>query len=199
MSIYIASFVGFGLIFLGEAFIQKWVGAGYLDAYPVLLILVTGLLFAFFHVPGLDFLLGTTGYRFVGIINLIEGLCNLMLSLVLVRFYGLVGVALGTLIPITIIKIFIQPIYVSRMLSVQVSEYIERVARPILLVFLSLILPAVISRLLAIPDYRVLFMLGVVSLILYSLSLRVFGFSASEIAMIRDTISLHGPKIQVSR
>lgn len=199
ISIYIASFLGFGLIFWGETFIQKWVGPDYLDAYPVLLILVAGILFAFFQVPGLDFLLGTTGYKFVGIINVIEGLCNLLLSLVLVRFYGLVGVALGTLIPITIIKFFIQPIYVSRTLHVQISEYIRKVVRPILIVVLSLLLPAFISELLAIPDYRVLFMLGFISLVIYSLVLWIFGFNSSEIGMIRDSISLHRPKIQVSQ
>ena len=198
ISIYIASFIGFGLIFWGKPFIEIWMGPDYLDAYPVLLILVLGLVFAFSQVPSLEFLLGTTGYKFVGIMSVIEGVCNLILSLILVRHFGLIGVALGTFIPISIVKLVIQPIYVSRVLNVHYFEYIQRIAKTIGFVFLALIVPALISKVFAAPNYTALLTLGFISFSIFTVSIWFFGFSSSEGEIIRGAIFLKRTKIQVA-
>ncbi|KKL06400.1 hypothetical protein LCGC14_2596400, partial [marine sediment metagenome] len=46
ISIYVASFIGFGLVMWGKPFIEIWMGPVYLDAYPVLVILVLGVTIA---------------------------------------------------------------------------------------------------------------------------------------------------------
>ena len=183
-----ASFMGFGLIFWGKHFIERWMGTDYLDAYPVLAILVLGFVLAIWQAPSFDFLFGTSKQKFVALINSIEGISNLILSLVLVRYLGLVGVALGTLIPMVVIKLLVQPIYVSRALSISYLEYMRRIVQTVTIACLSLALPTLISVKFGAPDYSVLFLIGLVSLIIYSLGVWLCQFTPSETRILRNAI-----------
>ena len=198
ISVYLSSFIGFGLIFWGRPFIERWMGPSYLDAYPVLFLLVLGFIFAFWQNPSFDLLLGTTGYRFVAAINIIEGVSNLVLSLILVRRFGLIGVALGTLIPMAIIKLIVQPIYVSRFLTVRYFEFVGRISRAISVVALALLCPALISIIFAAPDYRALIALSLISFTLYLPVLWFYGFDHSEAEIIRGVIFPKRIKSQVA-
>src|SRR2546426_9169908 len=48
---------------------------------------------------------------------LLEGLANLALSIALVQWYGILGVALGTAIPMALVSLFVLPVYVCRLLK----------------------------------------------------------------------------------
>jgi O-antigen/teichoic acid export membrane protein len=194
IAICMASFMGFGLIFWGKHFIERWMGPDYLDAYPILAILVLGFLLALWQSPSFDFLFGTSKQKFVALINSIEGISNLILSLVLVRYLGLAGVALGTLIPMFVIKLFVQPIYVSRALSIPYSEYMRKIGKTISIVCLSLLLPSLISIQFGAPDYTILLSLGVISLSIYLFGMWLLEFSPAEILVLRGAILLKRPK-----
>ncbi|MGA2092324.1 MAG: oligosaccharide flippase family protein [Sedimentisphaerales bacterium] len=56
--------------------------------------------------------------------TILEGLANLVLSLLLVTKFGMVGVALGTAIPAVVTKILIQPAYCSRIFGIRFGEYL---------------------------------------------------------------------------
>jgi O-antigen/teichoic acid export membrane protein len=188
VSIYISVFMSFGLIFWGEPFIERWMGLAYLDAYPVLFILVIASLIAFIQVPSIELLLSADGYKFVGIVNVIEGLINLILSIVLVKYFGIIGVALGTLIPITIVKLFIQPFYVIRCLKYSYTQYFKKLGKAIIVSFLSLIIPVVLTNLLIKSDYFSLVFVGTISMVLYGAGILVFGFNRTEINAILQVI-----------
>ena len=59
---------------------------------------------------------------------------NVLLSVVLIQFYGLVGVALGTLVSTLVIRTFTIPILIGTQLNVSVWDYIRQTAfRPVLI------------------------------------------------------------------
>ena len=115
ISVCTASFVGFGLIFWGRPFIERWMGPDYLDAYPCLVILVIGCTAGLWQAASQAILFGTSKHKFYAIANAAEAAANLALSLLLVGRYGIVGVAVGTMIPMLVINLFVQPIYVCRL------------------------------------------------------------------------------------
>jgi O-antigen/teichoic acid export membrane protein len=61
-------------------------------------------------------------YLFAGA-SLLEGTLNLALSIYLAPKYGIVGVAIGTAIPMLLIKILVQPIYISRIIKISLTQY----------------------------------------------------------------------------
>jgi hypothetical protein len=67
--------------------------------------------------------------------NLSEGVANLGLSILFVKHFGLGinGVALGTLIPTIITRLFIQPVIAARLVKMAVIDYYALVLRIFLL------------------------------------------------------------------
>lgn len=180
ISVCLSSFIAFGLIAWGKPFIERWMGPEYLDAYPVLVILSLGSLFAIGQSPSVALMFATSKHKLFALFNSIEGVFNILLSILLVKHYGLIGVALGTFIPMAVIRLFIQPIYFCRVTSIQYGEYIYRLLRTVAVACISLVIPALISLRYAAPDYSILFALGFISLCVYSLSVWFIEFSHEE-------------------
>ncbi len=188
ISICISTFIGFGLILWGKPFIQVWMGPEYLDAYPVLVILVMGFLFALWQRPSLDLIFGTAKHKIYSLLSLGEGVFNLLLSLILVRYYGLIGVAVGTLVPMIIMKVIIQPVYVCRVSSIDYGEYVSRMLKTAVIACVSLAIPTIMSLYFVAPDYSVLFPLGFVSLICYSFMVWFIDFTSEERQILYQSI-----------
>ncbi len=122
---YLSLYIGFSIILFGEAFISRWMGVGFEDSYSILVILVGAMMVALMQSPAVGLLYGLSKHKFYAWANSIEGLFNLALSLILVRYYGIIGVALGTAIPSIIIKFILQPIYVSNVTEIKYNKLIR--------------------------------------------------------------------------
>ncbi len=123
LSATMSVFMGLSVFFYGKSFIVAWMGDDFTVSYTVLIILCTAFTTSFMQNPSLNLLYGISKHHLYAIANNLEGIFNLLLSLVLVKFYGLYGVALGTAIPMIIFKLFIQPIYVCRAIEISARKY----------------------------------------------------------------------------
>ena len=188
LSICASSFVGFGLAVWGKAFISRWMGAPYLDAYPCLLVLALGYTVALWQIPSGNLLFAISKHKFYALANVIEGLANLGLSLWLARSLGIFGVALGTFVPMLAMKLIIQPIYVCRVASIPLAQYAREVARSLLVVALALIVPVVIAVRFVVPNYYALMGVALTSLICYLAVIGSLQFTSNELALLRQVI-----------
>ncbi len=118
-----ATFVGSSLLFYGKPFITRWMGEAYTSSYDVLLMLGVPAIFSLMSNPSISLLYGISKHHYYTIANILEGFTNLSLSLLLVRQYGIYGVALGTAIPMIIFKLGIQPIYTCRSIKLDLRRY----------------------------------------------------------------------------
>jgi len=117
--------------FMGPSIIEAWIGPGYDSSYPPLLILTIALLFHFpGHIAAL-LLLGTGRHKILALIALSDSALNLMLSILLVKQFGLVGVASGTAISLGISNGLIIPLYVCRMYKIPFTKYLMNLLRPL--------------------------------------------------------------------
>lgn len=123
ISVILAVFLGTSMMIYGRFFIERWMGINYLDSYNVLVILCIPMIIALSQNPSIGLLYGISKHNYFALFNCCEGVLNLILSLILVRYYGIYGVALGTAIPMILIKLFVQPIYVCRLINVSLIEY----------------------------------------------------------------------------
>lgn len=109
ISFWIYSFATIFLYNLLEPFINWWIGEGYLlDKFVFIIILLN------FYINGMRSVIGTYKSK-AGLfvqdkyIPVIEGIVNLIMSLILIKYLGLVGVFLGTTISTLIIPFWNQP------------------------------------------------------------------------------------------
>jgi len=167
LAVAAVSFIGFGFIFWGKPFIQRWMGRSYLDAYPCLVVLTLGYVAALGQGPSAILLYAISKHRFFAFMNLAEGVVNLALSLWLVKPLGIFGVALGTFIPMLVTKFIVQPLYVCRVSFIPYGEYMRELARSVLVTGIGLLIPAVISARFATANYYRLLAVALSSLLCY--------------------------------
>lgn len=114
------------LVILGRSIIEVWVGKKYIaTSYPVLVIMIlsTTLLWAQGASPRILFGIGKHGT--LAVVTLVEGISNVILSVLLVRPYGIVGDALGTAIPLFCTMVFFVPRHLCRHLGVRMNTYLR--------------------------------------------------------------------------
>jgi O-antigen/teichoic acid export membrane protein len=114
------------LVILGKPLITVWVGAKYTSSYIVLLLLLLPKTLYRSQAASNRILFGMARHRALAVVVIVEGIANLVLSIILVRPYGIVGDALGTTIPLTLTSLFFLPIYLCRLLKVPLRTFLYR-------------------------------------------------------------------------
>ena len=123
VSAAISTIVAASLILYGRPFIVAWMGPSYLDAYWPLVLLVAAIYLDVAQQPSVAYLYGVSRHRFLAWLTIAEAMANVALSIYWARRYGMIGVALGTLLPIVFAKCIIQPVYVCRTLKLSPATY----------------------------------------------------------------------------
>jgi O-antigen/teichoic acid export membrane protein len=114
------------LIILGKSVIEAWVGLKYVAAsYPVLLILLIPTALMLAQSASGRILYGMAKHKTLAIVTLVEGVANLILSIALVRHYGIVGDAIGTALPLTCTTLFFLPAHLCRLLKMRLLSYLR--------------------------------------------------------------------------
>jgi O-antigen/teichoic acid export membrane protein len=114
------------LIILGKSVIEVWVGKKYVaTSYPVLVIMISCCTLLWAQGASGRLLLGIGKHRTWAIVTLIEGICNVLLSIILVRPYGIIGDAFGTAIPMACSMILFMPRHICRLLDIRLSTYLR--------------------------------------------------------------------------
>lgn len=128
-----------GAAFYGDMFIRVWVGEGYNVAHTIMLILVAALVFSLPIGILRRILVGLGIVRVPSLLYFAESVLNLILSLILVRYFGVFGVAIGTLIPVVVIGLFfLFPLALKRLemsAIAVISEVVAASALPLSVLF----------------------------------------------------------------
>jgi O-antigen/teichoic acid export membrane protein len=95
------------LIMLADPLVRSWTNDDMAAAAPILQLLAVAVAIRVGNATGNTLLKGSGRHKLVAFTNLGAGVVNVGLSIALVHEYGLMGVAVGTLIPIAVAAIFI--------------------------------------------------------------------------------------------
>jgi O-antigen/teichoic acid export membrane protein len=120
----VLAFFGGGIILIiGKAFIKEWMGEEYLDAYPILAVLLCAMIIEVTTNPLTNILYASAKHKALAKIDILEGFLNILLSILLIKYYGINGVAFGTAIPLIIFRICVLPVYVCKIINLPVNRY----------------------------------------------------------------------------
>jgi O-antigen/teichoic acid export membrane protein len=136
-SLSIGAFLSFGIatpiILYGEQFIMLWAGRDFLEAVPVLWLLAASFALTMAQSSSVAMMYALNKHQVFAVVSLIEGIANLLLSIYLAPKYGIVGVALGTAIPMIFVKLILQPLYLTRIVDVPLYAYVSTLLPPLIL------------------------------------------------------------------
>ncbi|MGD0568940.1 MAG: polysaccharide biosynthesis C-terminal domain-containing protein [Candidatus Sulfotelmatobacter sp.] len=114
-------------IILGKSVIEVWVGKKYVaQGYPVLLTLIGPYTLMLVQSASSRILFGMSKHGKFAAVTLIEGAANLILSILLVRPFGILGDALGTALPLAGTYILFMPHHLCSRLGIRVSTYLRQ-------------------------------------------------------------------------
>jgi len=123
------------LVIMGKSIIEVWVGARYISqSYPVLIVLAIPFTLMLAQAASSRMLMGTSQHRTFGIVTFVEGITNVILSILLVRPYGIFGDALGTAIPLSCTMILFLPWHACQKFGIRIGDLLkESYTLPVLL------------------------------------------------------------------
>ena len=123
-SMLLGVFVGGIFILDGKMLISLWMGPELLGSYPILLALTVAYIITWGQIPCPMLLFARAKHhRAISWWTLGEGIANLILSILWAPKLGLLGVALGTAVPLAVSKLLIQPYYVLKDLGLSAGTY----------------------------------------------------------------------------
>ncbi|MCA9054502.1 MAG: oligosaccharide flippase family protein, partial [Planctomycetaceae bacterium] len=124
-----------GAGYFGDRLLTTWLGGGNEESLPILMVLLAAQFVVLpLRVPKMV-LLGLGDIRTPALFDVTQAVANLALSLILVRYWGVLGVAVGTLIPALVCELGLLLPYASRKLHLG--------ARPLLVETIIPQIPAV--------------------------------------------------------
>ena len=129
-SLMIALPIGIAFIVMGKPFITLWMGEKYNQSATILTILSISFFGLLSQNISYSILTGIGKLKAVAIQQILTATANIILSAVMVRRYGLAGVAIGMVIPMITAYIFWLPIYITRVVKIPYIKYFREAFRP---------------------------------------------------------------------
>jgi O-antigen/teichoic acid export membrane protein len=108
----------------GRALLQVWVGKELVSAYPILAVLTLGYIINMAQHPALLVIIAKGKHGPLGWWSIAEGVANIGLSIIWGMSHGLLGIAAATIVPMLVMKIFIQPWYALNAVEMSMWEYL---------------------------------------------------------------------------
>ncbi len=174
-------------ILFGPRFIVFWVGDKYAEARLVLIVLSAAYAFGTSQMPIISLMYALNKHHIFAALTIVEGLCNIILSLLLVREYGIIGVALGTAIPLVVVKFFVAPFIFCRLLKIDWLRYAKFILTPCLFCSLMTVLFFLADLTTVIAEISIgkYFFVVVFSLLVYFGSAGLFYFAGASVILRR--------------
>lgn len=117
-----------GYVFLGKEFISLWMGKNYAGSAVFLTVLTISQFTSISQYISATILVSMAKHRVLAYIAITEGIANLALSVFLIQKVGLIGVAIGTVIPQLITTTWLLPAYTLKAVGLQFTDYVKRAA-----------------------------------------------------------------------
>ena len=139
ISFLLGSAAFIGACFFSHTMISVWIGDGYSESYWIVLLLMGGQVVAMPTHLMRSALTGTGYVRMPAILYFVQAIANIVLSLSLLPYWGIYGVAVGTLLPMLVVELgLLLPLSIKQ-LNLKWSQLFQQGIRP-QLIPLSLIL-----------------------------------------------------------
>lgn len=132
-----------GFIIFGRQFIELWAGADYSDAYIISLLFFIPLTVPLIQNLGITILQARNEMKFRSVLYIIIALVSLAMQIVLTRFFGGIGCAMGVSGALVVGQILIMNVYYQRRQDLDIKTFWKEISKmsiiPIVLIFSSML------------------------------------------------------------
>ncbi|MGL6023484.1 MAG: lipopolysaccharide biosynthesis protein, partial [Cetobacterium sp.] len=174
-----------GFILFGKDFIILWVGQDYIEAYKIALWIMVPLTVPLVQSTGVAIMQAKNMHQFRSIVYLIIAFLNLILSITLVKKYGVVGCAIATGVSFILGQIIIMNIYYKIVIKLDILKFWKNILKMTLPILIAMLFGYCLNRsILEINYLNFILKVGMYTLI-YSLLLWKLGLNSYEKSQIK--------------
>ena len=177
-----------GFIFFGKPFISMWAGYGYSASYAVALLLIVPVTVPLIQNLGIEIQRAKNMHKARSIVYLFIAICNVFISIPLIKLMGPAGAALGTAISLFAGNIIFMNWYYHARIGMNMFYFWKEIAKFIP----ALIAPCVVGILIMMfADITGLVKLGVLAVVytaVYGLSMYFLGMNEEEKQLVMGLI-----------
>ncbi len=181
---FVIALIVTGFIFFGRPFISFWAGKQYKDAYGVVLFLIIPAMIPLIQNMGIEIQRAKNKHKARSIVYFFIAISNIFISIPLIRKWGPVGAAAGTMISLLAGNGFFMNWYYHNRLDIDIIAFWKSIGR----IIPSLIIPiitGVVSMLVISYDSIIKLACGiVVYTIIYCVCVYLWGMDESEKKMV---------------
>lgn len=143
MQYIVLAYILSGFIIFGRQFIELWAGSGYSDAYIISLLFFIPLTVPLIQNLGITILQARNEMKFRSVLYIIIALVSLAMQIVLTRYFGGIGCAMGVSGALVVGQILIMNVYYRRRQDLDIKTFWKEISKmsiiPIVLIFSSML------------------------------------------------------------
>lgn len=185
----VLSFVLSGFALFGREFISIWAGEGYEKAYYVALLTMIPSIVPLSQNVGISILQAKNMHAFRSIIYLVIAVINVLLSLALVKRYGVIGCAAATALGCILGQIVTMNIYYKKKVGLDISRYWANIGKLTIPAVTSLIICSLLNLLPLEPSLGSLFIKGIIFSCIFMLIVWINGMNDFEKGLLLTPIN----------
>lgn len=186
----VLSLIFSGLVFFGEYFIVGYyAGAGYEEAYKIVLILCTPVTIPLIQSMGIEIQRAKNKHKFRSVIYVIMAFFNLGISIPLCKYFGIVGCAVGTAIGIILANVIIMNIYYHKKLGLNMIRFWKSIFKIIPSEIIPVLFGVFILKVVKIDTLSEFLVFGVLYVLVFFTSVWFLGMNSFEKNLIKEPVS----------
>lgn len=180
IQLFIISLILTGFIFFGKYFINKWAGADYALSYYVVLILICPVTIPLLQNLGIEIQRAKNMHKFRSVAYLIMALINVVISIILCRIWGVIGVAVGTAISLIVCNVFIMNFYYHKKVGINVLKFWKEILKGLPAFIIPGFFGILLMNFYTFKNLIDFVLLICVYVLIYGISVFVLGLNKSE-------------------
>ncbi len=176
----ILTMILFGFVAVGYPFVLQWAGEENAQAFVIALLLFVPTILPSIQNLGIEIQRAKNMHKFRSVVYLLVAIVNVLISIPLCQWFGVIGVSVGTAIPIFLGNGLLMNWYYHKYIGLDIPRFWRR----ILALVPSLVLPAIAAVLIAtlvnISGYLQIVLFGAIYLVIFLISVWLIGLTPRE-------------------
>ncbi len=177
-----------GFVFFGKYFVQIWAGEGYEIAYYLVLILMVPSTVPLIQNIGIEIQRAKNKHQFRSLVYLLVAVINVVISIILCKYYGIVGVTVGTAFANIVGCIIIMNIYYHKKIGLNIIKFWKSIARASLGLVIPVMTGSAIMYFVKFNNALIYLSFVAIYSIIYLISIYFLGMRAEEKMFIKKCI-----------
>ena len=183
-----------GFVFFGKPFILFWAGEGFEEAYYVALLLICPVTVPLIQNIGIEIQRAKNKHKFRSLVYSVMALLNVFISIILCKYYGIIGTAIGTTISLVVANGIIMNVYYHKVIKIDIRMFWKEILKSSLFLLVPILIGVLIFMFV---QYSSVYELGlwiVLYTIIYVLSMFFLGLKREERESVLTKLKLKKKK-----